>query len=431
MKINPLPSLIISSFLRSKLIKDISWDTAAVLITKLKGFILILVISHYVGVHWYGAWSLIYSLSSYAILIATLMLPNAIVRYFPEEKEINHIFVFLFSMVFFISLLISFIIAFFADQIVLFFLKNKSYVGLVFYGAFSINLNAMNLMLQNYFRARDDLKMFSLIQIAFSMMEVLIITTVLIFSRDLVLAMKIFLIISFCFECIILLRILRCVDFKKVYTDLNLKKLKEYLKYSLPLVPSGFLNLVSNNGDRFLIGYFLDSKAVGLYSVAYSLASIVMLFNPPITDSLFPKVSKWYSDQNFLLIRKRVKDGIIIFSTIGISFLLIVLLFGNYILGLLTRNETFMEEYDLIFVTSTVTIALIMYGVSRIHSLYLFVQKRTQVIFLIYLTSATVNIGLNLVLIKLFALSGAAVSTLLSYFLILVGVFYTSRVYSN
>ncbi len=48
-------------------------------------------------------------------------------------------------------------------------------------------------------------------------------------------------------------------------------RLKEHLKFSLPLLGSRALNYWSRNADNLLIGKFLGSGALGLYSKAYAL----------------------------------------------------------------------------------------------------------------------------------------------------------------
>ena len=70
-----------------KLIIDVIWNTASTGVIKLRGLILVPVITYFCGIEWYGAWVLIYSLTRYALPFSTLLLPNAIVRFFSEEEE--------------------------------------------------------------------------------------------------------------------------------------------------------------------------------------------------------------------------------------------------------------------------------------------------------------------------------------------------------
>ncbi len=77
-----------------KLIIDIILSLASTSIIKLRGLILAPVISYFCGLEWYGAWVLVYSLSRYALPFSTLMLFNAIVRFFPEEKLKDEIYLF-------------------------------------------------------------------------------------------------------------------------------------------------------------------------------------------------------------------------------------------------------------------------------------------------------------------------------------------------
>ncbi len=423
-QINGLPY----RFRLSKVSKDVAWSSLASIIVKIRGIILISVIGHFIGVNWYGAWSLIFTFSSYATILATLMLSNAIVRFFPEEGDNkNNFFTFIFSIVLLLSLSISFAILPLADRFAIVFLKDKVFSGLVFWGAFLVPLNALKLMLQDYFRAKDDLKTFSIIESGFTILEILVLLVIISFTKDLVFALKTFLIIGFALEVMIMLRILKVTNLKNVWSNYNLNRLVEYLKYSLPLVPNGFLTLISANGDRFIIGYFLGAEAVGLYSAAYALASTVMLFNPPITNALFPKVSKCYVEGNLLLVKKYVKIGIRTFLVIGFSMLVLIVFYGNTLLHVLVGEITPIQHYKGIQVTFVIISALVIYGVSRIYSLHLFVLKKTQSLFFIYFSGTVVNVVFNLALIKLFGLLGAAVSTLLSYIVISLAILYAVK----
>lgn len=46
-------------------------------------------------------------------------------------------------------------------------------------------------------------------------------------------------------------------------------------KYSVPLIGTGFLGLVANDGDTLLVGKVLGSQALGFYNVAWNLSNLV------------------------------------------------------------------------------------------------------------------------------------------------------------
>ena len=58
----------------------------------------------------------------------------------------------------------------------------------------------------------------------------------------------------------------RCKDF------LLLKKM---LRFSIPLIPNNLMWWIMNAGDKYIINYFLDDSANGLYSISIKLATII------------------------------------------------------------------------------------------------------------------------------------------------------------
>jgi len=406
---------------------DLAWTTSASIAVKFQGFILIILLGRMVGVEWYGAWTLTFAVTSYLTVITTMMLPNAMVRFFPGESETftPTIFLFLFSIVATLSFGTAFLVLPFANQFAILFLNSTVYNEFVMWGVLLIPMNALLNMQQDYYRAHDDLKSFSLISGGTPILQLITVGITLFVIPDALRALQLFIFVGFAIESIIAVSIFKQVNWRRIYSRANWERLKRYLKYSLPLVPSGFSSQISSNGDRFVVGYFLGAQYVGIYSVAYSLASILMLFNPPITNVLFPKISKFYVTRNYAAIRKYINVGMTLFGVIGGLITLGLLIFGSYLLGFLIKESSQVPNFSHLFgVTLIVSFALIVYGISRIYSLYILIYEKTMAWFAIYLSSAMLNLALNFMLIPAYGLLGAAFSTLLSYALIAIIIFW-------
>lgn len=378
-------------------------------------------------IRWYGAWVLIYAVTSYASILGTLMLSNAIVRFFPEEKDFKKTFALLLSLVISISLIITLLVLLMSDWLSKTFLKDEVFSRLIFWGGFLILADSVKQMMENYLRAHDDVRMFSVVQGIYPLLEIALMSLTLTITRDLVFSLQVFLAVVFTIEIFFIARILRGTRLKDIFAGETLKVLSKYLNYSLPLVPGGLTALVSSNGDRFIIGYLLDGKAVGVYSIAYALASSVMLFNAPITNSLFPKVSKLHADRNFKTLSSYIAKGVLLFVGIGLALLLLVAVFGNEVLQLLSGGSTSVVEHDGLYIALIVLCALLVYGIGRIVSIHLFLMNKTKTIFLVYLGGALVNVLLNFAFIQYWGLIGAGVSTLASYILISLSMLYAIR----
>ncbi len=122
-------------------------------------------------------------------------------------------------------------------------------------------------------------------------------------------------------------------NFRKVFVEKTEWCFSLLIRYSLPIISSSFLYAIAPRIDRFMLGTQVDSQAVGVYSVAASLAiyvnffhsSIVTAFTPMIADT-FHRVS--VEEAKGLYIKVTEWDAQL---TLSIVFTLI--LFGQDILG--------------------------------------------------------------------------------------------------
>lgn len=60
-------------------------------------------------------------------------------------------------------------------------------------------------------------------------------------------------------------------------TKVNIEKLKQMLRYSIPLIPNNLMWWIMNAGDKYVINYFLGDSANGIYSVAMKIPTIISL----------------------------------------------------------------------------------------------------------------------------------------------------------
>ena len=72
------------------------------------------------------------------------------------------------------------------------------------------------------------------------------------------------------------------VVYAKLYKDFSFKlvskaKIKEMLKYSLPMMPTTVIWWITNVSDRFIVAYICGEGENGLYSAAYKIPTIIAL----------------------------------------------------------------------------------------------------------------------------------------------------------
>jgi O-antigen/teichoic acid export membrane protein len=183
-------------------------------------------------------------------------------------------------------------------------------------------------------------------------------------------------------------------------------KLREMLSFSAPLVLSGIFIFLSTYSDRLMITHLMTLDDVGSYAVGYRIASVAGLLMIGFRGALTPLVIKYHNAPETAaelanIVRYFMAFALVIF--LGASF------FGREVLWLITTPEYY-EAYAVIpfLVLSTLLAGMYIFAPG------IFIAKKTHWIIWINLTAALLNILLNIFLIPLLGIMGAALATFTS-----------------
>jgi O-antigen/teichoic acid export membrane protein len=185
----------------------------------------------------------------------------------------------------------------------------------------------------------------------------------------------------------------------------------EMVRFGTPIVVMSISLWMMHYGDRAVVGYYLNSKALGVYAAAYSLASLLLALADPFWASLYPlmAIQKNKGDAGGLKSVCRKYCGA--YLLIAIPALLGLTALASPLLQALGSRE---------FAINPLTFALIAMG--------LFVDQFAATSrFLVYLHnepgfmrnitffSGIVKLGFNIVTVPLLGIFGAALATLLAF----------------
>jgi len=190
--------------------------------------------------------------------------------------------------------------------------------------------------------------------------------------------------------------------------------MRMYLGFSLPLIPTLIFIWIIHGSDRYIIGYFLGTTPVGIYSVAYGIASILQLAFSPIGLVLFPTIAQLWEEkkiseaENFLNFSLRYYLMIAIPSIFGL-----LILSKDFILILSTPE--FISGSGLIPI---IAMGFVFYQLYSIYHYVLYSINKTAVIAVVMFLAAIFNIIITIVLVKISGLIGAAISSMITYLLI-------------
>ena len=204
----------------------------------------------------------------------------------------------------------------------------------------------------------------------------------------------------------------------------GVRHLKSLFSFSfwIFLTSTGFT--VFATADTILIGYFLTNADVGIYRVAYQLTGIALLVCTAVNTALFPRISRWNTDNDLPAISSALPKAV------TFSLLLAVpIVTGGILLG--ERLLYFFYGADFTAGTQALGVLMIMQIVSIFVTLQitcLNAMDRPKHSFAATSLAAILNIGLNILLIPILGILGAALATLVSITLTAVlSAWYLSR----
>ncbi|WP_421418991.1 oligosaccharide flippase family protein [Pseudoalteromonas lipolytica] len=189
--------------------------------------------------------------------------------------------------------------------------------------------------------------------------------------------------------------------------NVKLKKTKEFLKYG---ANGFFLNLQGQAlyfADLIIIGAIMGAEDVAIYSVAALIAKVMWLFIDTIGIVLFPKIINGKYNE------KLKKVNLAIFQTFIICLIPAVIF---VIFGLEGVIFAFGEQYESSFYLAKILVVssfpLILYKIS---SRLVASESMWRIAHIALFISLLVNIILNIISIPALGLIGAAYSSLISY----------------
>ena len=213
---------------------------------------------------------------------------------------------------------------------------------------------------------------------------------------------------------------------KAINFKFNFEYLKSSLKYSLPMIPSLLSAWILNLSDRVFIERYFSLSEVGIYSLGYKIAGLVLIVTGAFNLAYNPVFFKLANSDDQINAKKKLSQYNTTYILVLLTIVFFISFFAKEVLQLFF-NPAYFEAYKIVYLIS---LAYLISQVAGLFNLSIYQEKKTTVIMFIVLGSAGVNILLNFLLIPVYGIYGAAYATILS-FLVFSGVkyFYAKKYY--
>lgn len=188
-------------------------------------------------------------------------------------------------------------------------------------------------------------------------------------------------------------------------------KLVDMLAFGLPKVPAGLSLLVLSASDRYFLEHYSTATELGLYSMGYRLGGLLSDF------AIQPFMQTWPT-MYFPLAKESKDEGREILGRFMTYFLVVVgfmalaiCVFVEPLLRIMA-DEKFHEAGR---VVPLIVLALVFSGVYRVLIVGINIKRKTIFIPMMVGGAALLNVFFNALLIPHYGMMGAAVATVLSY----------------
>jgi len=393
---------------------DVSWTLLSSVITIVVGFLLRIVLARWLGANDLGVYQMTLTIYGVFVLIATFGIPAALVKFVAEYKEndkkLHQITSCGFINAILLGIIIGTIIFFISPTLANVFdmpeLKVMLKILSVIFPFASVYQTQTGIL-----NGLRKMNCYAMLIICQSVSMCIFIVTFILLGYGIGGAIS-GLVLSVVGTCLLGIIITR--DFLGIDLKGYIQNTKRVLSFGGQMFMANAVNLITNQADFLLIGYFLTATDIGYYSVAVSIASFITLIPLSIQKITYPATSEyWANGDTFTL--SRMIDKAMRYSTC------VLLIFGLGIGFFSKEIITILFGRDFIYATLPLCVLLIARvirgGVVVSIGSSLAAVGRPDLNLKIGSISAVTNVILNILFIPSFGILGAAIATTMSLLL--------------
>ncbi|HEX7905927.1 MAG TPA: polysaccharide biosynthesis C-terminal domain-containing protein [Chitinophagaceae bacterium] len=194
------------------------------------------------------------------------------------------------------------------------------------------------------------------------------------------------------------------------------------IMYGLPLILHTVGKVVMNQSDRLFITKLRDIEQAGIYSIGYTVGSVIMIVVNVFSNLLTP-----YMYERLANLTEKAKIQLVKMSYLfagGTFTILLLLIPVSEILFTYFIDQKYREGSRYVF---WIGLSYFFWGCYLLFSGYIFYYNKTRLLGQMAIVTIGCNILFNYIFISRFGAIGAAYSTTLSFFIVFVIVAYRAN----
>ncbi len=204
----------------------------------------------------------------------------------------------------------------------------------------------------------------------------------------------------------------------------SLNKLKEMVRFGLPLIPSQLGGLVVRLSDRFFIKGFCSIGDAGIYSLSYRFGTLPSHFiSAPFNQIWLPRRFEIYKEEGSEELFGRI-----------FTYFLAFLIFAGLAVSVLTKeviqimaDKSFWSAWQIVPI---IVLADVIFSLHYHLNMGILIEKKTKYLAFINVSNGILVLLLNFILIRQYGVYGAAIVTLIAYvYKVGLTYYFSSRYY--
>lgn len=390
-------------------IKNIFLRFALTLPVNFKGIIVIPLLTRIYTQDIYGAWLQIALIKEVFVVLLSLRLETALIRYLYREKNPEQLIKAVFTITLACSLCFLSSIYFFRDHASIIIFGKQELSSILLVASLWIVVNACMQIGLAVLRSQERIAALSIRELLSALWLVCAVS----FAYLIDLGIQRLIWICITGDTILLVWILFQIGVPFPITSLfkSVADVRKFLPYSLPLIFNSLFLWFTSSIDRLIIVHLIGLASVGVYGVSLQVSLLLTVVLSPITFVLFPRVVASWNLKN--------KDDVNHFFSQAVSLTLILsapVIVGLFIVshGLipLLAGQSYSTSSNLILFLLLAGLAK---GIYQNHIFVIHLVEKTLFLPILFISTAATNYVLCYLFVLKFNIIGAAIARFITF----------------
>ena len=390
--------------------RQVVWVIATDIAMLVLGIIQFPILTKALGSSQYGVWALIFTAVSLITPFAGLSFSISIIRFLAAEKDPDRIsedFLSAFSLVLLSGFIFSWLFFLSSQFIATSILKDASSLLYLRLGSVLILLNSTFPLILSFFRRGNRIGIFNFLNLGLSVLQLVLTILFIRLGYGLQGVIE---------AAILSAAILNIIGISMIFKEIGFRRpkisnMKAYLTWGFPMTPNAAIQWIINASDRYIVNYFRGVSAAGVYNAADGIGGYASFAIMPMGIVLYPVISKTYDEGNRDECRKYFQYSFKYLMMLTIPAAMGLSILAKPLLRILTTSA-FLSGSS---VLALATLGALVSSVFQIGIYVIHLVGKTQITLRLLAIAAVVNVVMNIILVPLMGIEGAALASVTAY----------------